>query len=318
MTKNQSNDLPDYLDGGIGLPVFRGPFLQRDMKLAAFLYAADGDVLTKLCDQTLNAVSSSRYRYVPLISKVMLVYADLLVSSMDTRDVRIGSFPETEVGFWILTVAMQKTPVGEVPHHLAWFIPILFVDEANSIATGREVYGFNKQAAEFIKPRDIHSPQFSADVLGMKIFSSTAIAQKERLLDLSSSDADRPQMTWRDLNSARNFFIEEITKNIRPNLGSSIMNFASQAFTNQIRLVFIKQTRSASDPRKADSQQILEAPLQIKNFYGGSLLTQSYKLRISDLNSHPLAQQLGLKSEQSTSLGAWMKVDFILGLGSDS
>ena len=257
------NNLPDYLDGGIGLPVFRGPFLQRNVNMATFLYSANDETLAKLCDQTLNAVPAPRYRYVPLISKVMLVYADLLVSSMDKRDVRIGSFPETEVGFWILTVAMQKTPVGEISHHLAWFIPTLFVDEGNSIATGREVYGFNKQAAEFIKPQDVRSPQFSADVLGIKLFSPTAIAQKERLLDLSSSDGERPKVTWRDLNSARNFFIEEITKNIRPNLGSSIMNFASQAFTNQIRLVFIKQTRSASDPRKADSQQILEAPLQI-------------------------------------------------------
>ncbi len=315
---NSTNDLPDYIDGGIGLPVFRGPFLQRNVNMAAFLYSANDDALAKLCDQTLNAVPASRYRYIPLISKVMLVYADMLVSSMDKRDVRIGSFPETEVGFWVLTVAMQKTPLGEVPHHLAWFIPTLFVDEGNSIATGREVYGFNKQAAEFVKPQDIQSPQFSVDVLGMKIFSPTAIAQKERLLDLRSSDADRPRVIWNDWNSVQSFFTEEVTKNIRPNLGSSIMNFASQAFTNQIRLVFIKQTRSASDPSKADRQQILEAPLQIKNFYGGSLLTQSYKLSIFDLNSHPVAQKLGLKSEQSTSLGVWLKVDFILGLGTET
>lgn len=310
--------MPDYIDGGIGLPVFRGPFLQRDVKLAAFLYSADGDALTKLCDQTLNAVSSSQYRYVPLISKVMLVYADMLVSSMDERDSQIGSFPETEVGFWILTIAMQKTPVGDVPHHLAWFITTLLVDEGNSIATGREVYGFNKQAAGFVKPQDIQSPQFSADVLAIKSFSPTEIAQKEKLLDLSSPNEDRPKVAWSSWNSVQRFFTEEITKNIRPDLGSSIMKFASKAFTKQTRLVFLKQARSASDPRKAESQKILEAPLQIRTFYGGSLLTQPYKLRIFDLNSHPVAQQLGLKSEQSTSLGAWMKVDFILGLGTET
>jgi hypothetical protein len=318
VTQVPTNDLPDYLDGGIGLPVFRGPFLQHDVQLAAFLYQADGDVLAKLCDQTLNRVSSAPYRYIPLLSKVMVVYADMLVSSMDRRDRRVGSFPETEVGFWVLTVAMQKTPVGEVPHHLAWFIPQLFVDEGNSIATGREVYGFNKQAADFVKPQDIQSPQFSADVLGIQFFSPTAIAQKERLFDLSSSDVDRPKAIWNDWRSMQDFFIEEIARNIRPNLGGSIMNLASQAFTKQIRLVFLKQTRSASDPHKASSQTIIEAPLQIKNFYGGSVLTQTYTLRIFNLNSHPLAQQLGLESEQSTSLGAWMKVDFILGLGTET
>jgi len=73
----------------------------------------------------------------------------------------------------------------------------------------------------------------------------------------------------------------------------------------------------ASDSRKASIQKILEAPLQIRNFYGGSVLTQSYKLRIFDLDSHPVMQKLGLEFEQSTSLGVWLKVDFILGLGTE-
>jgi hypothetical protein len=61
------------------------------------------------------------------------------------------------------------------------------VNEGNSIATGREVYGFNKQAGEFSKPQEIYSPRFTADVLGFKQFAPDAIAQKERLLEVSIS-----------------------------------------------------------------------------------------------------------------------------------
>jgi len=194
----------------------------------------------------------------------------------------------------------------------------LFVDEGNSMVTGREVYGFNKQMAEFIRPPDIQSPKFSMDVLGVKHFSAEAVAQTERLLELHAADREPSKTVWREWNSVRDFFVEAMAVNIRPEFSSSLMNFSSWVLTRGIPLVFLKQMRSAADPRKASFQQVLEAPLQIRNFYGGAPLTQPYQLTISELNSHPLVQKLGLESVQSTSLRAWLKVDFILGLGTES
>jgi hypothetical protein len=98
---------------------------KRMSALQHFYIRADVNVLTTLCDQAFNVVPSCPYRYVPLTSNVMLVYADMLVASLDERDAQVGFIPETEVGFWVLTVAMQKTSNGEVPHHLAWFLPTL-------------------------------------------------------------------------------------------------------------------------------------------------------------------------------------------------
>ncbi|MFN8412617.1 MAG: hypothetical protein U0Z26_09540 [Anaerolineales bacterium] len=306
---------PDYVDGGIGLPVFRGPYLQKDVNLAAFLYNADINTLTALCDQTLNQVPSSPFKYIPLMANVILVYADMLVSSLDERDTQVGLIPETEVSFWVLTLAMQKTSTGEIAHHLAWFLPTLLVDEANAIATGREVYGFNKQAGTFEKPQDIQSPSFTANVLGFKQFSQTAIAQKERLLELHLSSSEGTQSSWNDWSTAKDYFVGELLKNIRPDLGASVVGFVAQALVNHIPLVFLKQLRSASTTEKAIYQKIVEAPLQIENFYSGSMLTQSYELNISHLESHPVAEKLGLQLKQSTNLAAWLKVDFILDSG---
>jgi len=140
------NSLPEYADNGLGFPVFRGPYLQKDARLAAFFFKANSESLTALCDRSLNVSEAFAYKYVPLTSSVMLVFADMLVSSRDERDKEVGLIPETEVSFWVLTVAMQKTQGGLVPHHLAWFLPYLLVDEGNAIATGREVFGFNKLA----------------------------------------------------------------------------------------------------------------------------------------------------------------------------
>src|SRR5512138_555730 len=242
---------PDYRDAGSGFPVFRGPYLQKDARLAAFLFHADLAALTTLCDQTLNAVPDSPFEYVPLMSSLLVIYADMLVSSLDERDARVGSIPETEAGLWLLTVAMQKTATGTVPHHLAWFIPYLFVDEGNSIATGREVYGFNKQVAVFDKAQDIQTPQFSADVLGFQHFAPDAIARKERLLEISSPVTQTSQSQWNDWETAKSDLSAMLLPQIRTDLGEGPVALVTRTVLQNSRLVFLKQFRDTADPQKA-------------------------------------------------------------------
>jgi hypothetical protein len=308
---------PDYIDAESGFPVFRGPYLQKDAQLAAFLFPADLAALTTLCAQTLNTVPSSPFEYIPLMPNLLVIYADMLVSSMDERDSKVGLIPETEVGFWLLTVAMQKTATGTVPHHLAWFIPYLLVDEGNAIATGREVYGFNKQAATFGKVLDIQTPQFSTDVLGFQYFAPEAIAQKERLLEVYSSAPHPPKSQWNDWETAKSNLSGMLLPQVRNDLGEGIVAFATQAALQNIPLVFLKQFRHAADPQKACYQAIIEAPLQLKTFHSGGFFSQAHEMNLRSLESHPLAQKLGVKEQQASNMGVWLKVDFILGLGTE-
>jgi hypothetical protein len=309
------DDLPEYADDEIGFPVFRAPYFQKDAQLAAFMFSADIAGLSALCDHSLNTVESSPYQYVPLTSSILLVYADMRVSSLDERDSQVGFIPETEVGFWVLTVAMKKTATGHIPHHLAWFLPWLLVDESNSIATGREVYGFNKLGGEFHKPQEITSPEFTADVLGFEKFDSAAIAKKTRLLELSSASPQSSQSRWKDWSSAQREITGALLGNIRPDLTGGILEFATRAITDNIPLVFLKQFRHSGNSRKACYKTIVEAPLRVKEFREGGVFSQSHKLVLNRLDSHPFAQKLGLKDEQISVLSAWMKVDFILDNG---
>ena len=309
------NTLPEYADNGLGFPAFRGPYLQKDARLAAFFFNANSESLTTLCDRALNVSDSFTYKYVPLTSSVMLVFADMLVSSRDERDKQVGLIPETEVSFWVLTVAMQKTQSGLVPHHLAWFLPYLLVDEGNAIATGREVFGFNKLAAQFQKPAQIQQPEFSADVLGFRQFGADSVAQRERLLSLSASSA--ADVTGvNDLDSIKNKMGAELLKNMRTNLGGGLLEFAARFINDHIPLVFLKQFRVAQNTHKACYQRLIEAPLKVETFFEGGIFLNSYTLNIASLASHPLAQNLGLSgAEQKSTLGAWMQVDFLLGNG---
>ena len=103
--------------------------------------------------------------------------------------------------------------------------------------------------------------------------------------------------------------------NIRPDLAGGIVEFAAHAITDNVPLVFLKQFRHSANSKKACYKTIVEAPLKVKEFYGGSLFSQPHKLTINHLDSHPFARSLGLKDEQTSTLSAWMKVDFILDYG---
>jgi hypothetical protein len=315
--KPPSNDsLLDYADINSGLPIFRPPYLQKDAKMAAFLFPADVSALASLCDGALNNTDSFPYKYVPVTRNVLMLYADMLVSSLDERDSQMGSIPETEISFWVLTLAMQKTSDSYIPHHLAWFIPYLFVDESSSIATGREVYGFNKLAGEFEKPENILFPRFTADVLGFKKFNATAVAQTERLLelDLSTTEASAGS-AWENLDSAKAGLVGEISKDIRPDLPGDIVEFVTRSIAGNIPLVFQKQFRHAGDVQKASYRGIVEAPIQIREFYAGGAFEYTPLLRIDHLDSHPIRQKLGLQEEQQSTFAAWLKADFVLGQG---
>ena len=312
-----SDSLPDYYDDLSGFPTFRAPYLQKDLSLAAFMFLADLPALTALCEQTLNASDFLPYRYIPVTPNALLVYADMLVSSLDARDSQIGQIPETEVSFWVLTLAMQKTATGFVPHHLAWHIPYLFVDESNSLSTGREVYGFNKRAASFTKPVNIEDPPFSAHVLGLEKFGPASIAKNESLLRLESTASESVAARWTDVNSARTAVSEAIAGNIRADWEDDLVKFATAALTEDIPLIFLKQFRHASDPHKACYRSIVEAPLRVKKFYEGGSFRRRHVLKISDLHSHPIKRNLGMLNSQEATFSAWMKLDMILEKGTE-
>lgn len=304
--------LPDYADNGLGFPVFRAPYFQKDAKLAAFILGADIEKLFALCDATLNVNPDFPYYYAPVASAVLMVYADMLVSSRDERDARVGLIPETEVGFWILTLVSKKTKSGNFPSHLAWFLPYVFVDEANSIATGREVLGFNKHFARIEKAARLQKPQFAAQVLGFKEFGADKIAQWENLLRLEpfvSAEFTRAK----DLTEVKTAVTDDLLRRARGGMDRILVRLASRFLNDPIPLVFLKQFRDATDSRKACYQQLVETRLRVENFRDGGIFIKPYVVTLAALASHPLIKTLGLKTRQGSRLGVWMNVDFTLG-----
>jgi len=309
--------LPLYIDDGLGVPVFRGPYLQRDAQIVAFLLPAERQQLKRLCDRCLNA-NGTGLKYVPLASYVLLLFADMKVSSLDVRDREFGWSHETELSFWIPTVA--QVPAGGllVSDHVAWFVPYLFVNNPHAIATGREVYGFPKMLGHFEQPLDMHHPEFSVDVWGFARFGPEMEGKLQRLLDMRGAGGEglASPGAWRNWDEARSELIALLFSSAESQQDAGAMVAVDDV---DLRLVFLKQFRDVADTRHACYQAVLEAPARVQSFYSGGLLDGKYALNFHVLESHPLPQVLGIPVSESGAVQALaafqLHLDFTLGHG---
>ena len=276
-------DAPEYIDSASAFPVFRGPYLQKNARLAAMLFPADLAALTAHCNQTINASLTSPFTYIPLTSSLLVVYANMLVSSLDERDSRVGLIPETEVGFWLLTIAMRRTATGLAPDHLAWHLPYLFVDESNATATGREVYGFNKLAGSFTKPGQTQPSSFALNVLAFRQFGPESIAQTERLLEVQSPASQAFPTQWHDWQSAKSDLSAALLPQLRLDLGQEIVARMHARGHPKQKLVAIK-FESISD----ESQPLPTLPVS-----GSPIATSPAGEAIGAVTSSALSPMLG-------------------------
>ncbi|MEI7849058.1 MAG: hypothetical protein WCK35_24885 [Chloroflexota bacterium] len=308
-----------YVDDLSPLPVFRAPYLQHQVQMAAFLFGADLDQLTLLCDRYLNIPTQGQLKYVPLMANLVLTYSDMLISSLDERDAGVGSLRETEIAFWIPTMAMRKVGGTYVPQHLAWFLPTLFVDDSCAIASGREVYGFNKQWGKFERPDLIEDPHLSASVMGFSHFGPDVVGSLQPLLQLRKSQTQpmqptQPANNWTDWESARKELSANLLQSAQANPAAPLVEIAARLATEPMPLVFLKQFRDAVDSRQACYQAIVQAHMHVTDFKSGGFLPARYELELNQLESHPLNKNLGLPSgSQPASLGVWMQLSFNLG-----
>jgi len=319
----ESAALPDYVDGGLGIPVFRGPYLQRDAHIAAFLLPARIEALRSLCDTYLNTPSDGAVDYRPLGPYALLLYADMQIQSLDDRDQVIGWMQETEASFWVPAVARSKPGGGfRTPNHAAWFLPYLFVDNPYAIASGREVYGFPKTEGHFEKATRIQNPEFAVEVWGFTEFGPQVEGKPRPLLEtrkIGGDSEDTVPDTWTDWDAARSALIRQVFKDWTPSADGE--DYEAQWFESleAMPLVFLKQFRDAAESRKACYQAVIEAPVQLSTFYGGGFIDAAYALTLYPLASHPLAQTLGLSVDSSDAAPAlaafWLHLDFTLGPG---
>jgi hypothetical protein len=308
-------ELPLYLEPGLGWPVMRGPFLQRDARITIFALPADPNALKRLCELYLNPPAGGRVNYIPLAPGVLVFMADMIVTSLDARDSALGWMRETELSFWAPLAA--RVPAGgvQVPERLVWFLPYLFVDNPYAIAAGRELYGFAKTLGYFTRPAN-GGAAFTLDVWGVEQFGPQAEYKPQRLLQVEpAGSARQANQTWAEWPAVWAALLYMLLN------GNSNAPAAFDPAALEMPLVLLKQFPAAADPRRACYQSLIAATARVQHFYSGHTLEVPYQFSFAPLASHPLPQILGLPVNAAHTLTALAAIDvhfdFTLELGAE-
>jgi hypothetical protein len=139
-------NLPDYVDRG-GEQVWRPPYTARDAEVFGFVLAADQTAIDALVRRDLVTPTLGACDYRCAHANVMVTFANIgRLASGDPRDELRGYLPEREVSVWCLVADVAGTgPTSR----LLWYLPYVFTDSGQTVATGREVYGYPKQVGTF-------------------------------------------------------------------------------------------------------------------------------------------------------------------------
>lgn len=327
---------PHYIETFVGLPAFMSPSMLQNAQLSGMLFKADYQKLTALCDKYLNQVGNSEIRYTPLFSSVSVVYANIQqMYSLNSTQYDVGWLKENELSFWLVTVAWKKVGEFYIPDHLAYFLPYLFVDNPYAIATGREVYGFNKLAAGFDIVGDFHAPQMTVNTLIFNPLSHETEGKEDWLFKLTppTGTGSAVDSTASDKNATQAYqAIVEMFGDVKQldlslmeeALGGKIAHLALEIIADllihlagKIPMVFLKQFRSISDSKDVCYQAITESPIKITKFHSFGFLDSGYQLQINQVQSHPIVEALGLEATlengqwlAASKLGFWTEVDF--------
>jgi hypothetical protein len=303
-----------------GEQVFCQPLELRQVRFTSFLFHADTAALQGVCDRYLNGPSGGAVHYRPLLPRVLLGVADIgRVFPVGSPDHRKGWVSEIDIAFWVPVARSRKVLGVSFTERLAWFLPYVFVDNAWAFAAGREVYGFPKEMGTFQVPRASTDPAVvTVDTLAVERFSPEAQGRVRRLLEVRRADAEpvgHAHQTWDQLEEV----FEDFLHVLLGNGGVSLPGFGllAQAFQfvrhHEVPLIFLRQFRDVADGRRACYQAVVEALTQVQQFRRAGRLPGEYRLTLNALDSHPIAEELGLSAQGQEALGAWyVDFDFML------
>ena len=135
--------LPDYVELN-GRQVWRAPYTARNSKVFGFVMPADRIAIEALLQKALVEPAGNAVDYRCAHDHVLFTFADIEeMASGEPPDDGRGHMRERELSIWCLAADMHA------PGRLVWYLPYVFTDTGQTVATGREVYGYPKQMGAF-------------------------------------------------------------------------------------------------------------------------------------------------------------------------
>jgi hypothetical protein len=257
----------------------------------------------------------------------------VLVSCTDVRkgmvgDETLGSMHEVEVSFFILAVYCNPFPIRIVS-----FAPYLFVNNAWAMVTGREILGFRKDLATSFATTDVDGPgwQHRADDIrhvetwAMRERGKASRLERMKLLEIEppanpASSPDLGDLVSAFIGSGIDSLAKELAEFLPiaalKDLSKSVEDLLTSVVTGlkvEVPMVFLRQFRDARSTRYAQVQEVLQAKAVGHMTALPSRLEPS-RFRFHHADSHPIADELGLKADTwlTSDLSLDVNLDFTL------
>lgn len=288
---------PAYIDYG-ALMTPPAPFRSLGTTLYGFWAKADVERITALCEKVFDKPTDGAVRCKPLGGYVMLSWGSIerVVSRTPPYDQR-GGVHEPQVAIWV-PVALSDRPGA--PWRFAMFVPYMWLDNAMSLATGRELFGYPKSWGW----PGFGPPVWNLDVFGLD-YTPDALADRHPLLEVTEREG-RPaaEANLTSLADAARHAARELLRD-GLSLGESMI---ADLVGHRLPNVFLKQFRDVSDGLAASLQQVVQADYRVLRLEA-SPLRGEHDLTVHELDSHPVTRELGLES-QVLELGYKVAMDF--------
>jgi acetoacetate decarboxylase len=304
---------PRYVDYG-SLMTPPAPFHSLNTTLWGFWAQGDRNRISQLCDKVFSAPTAGAVRCRPLSHYVMITWGNIgrVVSATPPYDQR-GGVAEPQVSVWIPVALRDPTSSHD---RFAMCIPFIWLDNAMSLADGRELFGYPKSWGWPSFPAAGENPQrWKLDAFGLN-YSPHALAARHHLLEIVQSDSP-VEGAEAELNS-----LADLARHAAGRLfdGADIAadfglaeSIVSDILRDRLPNVFLKQFRSVEDGLSASLQQVVEADYEITRLSAKPVLRE-HELTVHQLDSHPVIDELGLDS-QTLSIAYQVEMDFNVGGG---
>lgn len=299
----------------IGMQTFPGRIDFKNVTMTSYFIEADYDKLRSLCRTFFDEPSGGAVCCVPLGNWVMASFADMGQGRFASRP-DMGWSTEKELAFWIF-VGRLASPDSDVLIDAFLYNPYLCLDNPVAMLTGREVFGFHKQAGWVSLPsQGSPTPVFHVDAFGTDVSGPDAEWKRVPLLTLVGSTAiTDPGVALTGLGAVVKALNQKMPQlAIKP--GWPLIYEFLQSFINGFAPIgFLKQFRDIENPTLCSYQAICTTDMRIDTFHSATLMNPG-SLMIHPVINLPLSETLGIAAG-STGYGVQLSIDMSLYPGSE-
>lgn len=296
-----------------GVQTFGGDIAFKNTTMWAFFLPADIGKISALTRKLFFEPTAGALDYVPLTSHVMLAVSDFPEGRFLSYP-NMGYSRERELAVFTF-LGKRKFAGSPIIERIVAFCPYLFLDNPIARTTGREVFGYQKQAGWIdIQESAGHPSKIRIDAFGTSSSGKQALWDRQPFISFEQVAENGGQVPVGSKVADFEGLAEIVQTNmeaagfvLEPGL-KILEQIVMELRKGIISQLFLKQFRDIQHTDKACYQAIAESPAQVTSLHGLHYQTK-FRFKAEPLLNIPLCEELGIPPDCQTDLALRLVLD---------